>query len=244
MMISCQEVIIELWDYLDGELPVERAAPIADHLAECARCYPQYRFEYAFLAAVARQRAKGPGPSPALVERVAGAVLAHRPGTPLTDAKRARVAAEPRRSAPRAAAPLRPRGSSMGMRARAERWALALLRGSLGVFLLAWGIAKLMVPAETAAISPAVASGVAMLEVVLAVFILLGIWRRGSYGAALFVHVGSLLLFWRALGDPWGVALAGLPVCGALVALYMLRDRDTWTLDAWFAWRRPRRVVR
>jgi putative oxidoreductase len=244
MMISCQEVIIELWDYLDGELPVERAALIADHLAECARCYPQYRFEYAFLAAVARQRAQGPGPSPALVERVAGAVLAHRPRTPLTAAERPRVTVQPRRSAPRAVAPLRPSDSSMGMRAHAERWALALLRGSLGVFLLLWGIGKLVVAARAPAISPPLASGVATLEVVLAAFILLGLWRRWSYAAAFFVHVGSLLLLWRTFEDPWAVALGGLPVCGALVALYMLRDRDGFALDTWLAWRRPWRIVR
>jgi hypothetical protein len=179
-----------------------------------------------------------------LVERVAGAVLAHRPGTPLTAAKRPRVAVEPRRSAPRAAAPLRPRGSSIGMRARAERWALALLRGSLGVFLMAWGIGKLVVPAGTAAIAPALFSAVTTLELALAALVVLGLWRRWSYGAALLVHVGSLLLLWGQLRDPWGVALAGLPVCGALVALYLLRDRDLWTLDAWLTWRRPWRVVR
>ncbi len=244
MMISCQEVITELWDYLDGELPVERAGLIADHLVDCARCYPQYRFEYAFLAAVARQRAQGPGPSPALVERVAGAVLAHRLGTPPTSGKPPQVAVEPRRSAPRTAALLPRRGAWTGMRARVEGWALAVLRSSLGVFLLGWGIGKLVVPAGTAAISPPLFTGVATLEVVLAGFILLGIWRRWSYGAALLVHVGSLLLMWGQLRDPWGVALAGLPACGALVTLYLLRDRDLWALDTWLAWRRPWRIVR
>jgi len=238
-MITCQEAISELWDYLDGELPVERAALIADHLAECARCYPQYRFEYAFLGAVARQRAHGPGPSPALIEKVAAAVLANR--VPPTSRERR---AESRRSVPRAAVPLAPRGPLMGMRARTEDWALAILRGSLGVFLLLWGIGKLVVPAGAASSSPQLANGVAMLEAVLAAFILLGLWRRWSYAAAFAVHVGSLLLLWRTLEDPWGVALAGLPVCGALVALYLLRDRDGWALDAWLAWRRPWRVVR
>lgn len=235
-MISCQEVITELWDYLDGELPVERAARIAEHLAECARCYPQYRFEYAFLAAVARQRAQGPGPSAALVEKVASTVLANRSGSPRARGEPREGAVELRR--------LAPRRQLMGMRARAERWALAVLRGSLGVFLLLWGIGKLVVPAGAAAISPPVSSGVATLEVLLAAFILLGIWRRWSYAAAFIVHVGSLVLLWHSLQDPWEVALAGLPVCGALVALYLLRERDLWALDTWLAWRRPWRVVR
>jgi putative oxidoreductase len=242
-MISCQEVITELWDYLDGELPLERAALIADHLAECARCYPQYRFEYGFLAAVARQRAQGPGPSTALIEKVAGTVLANWSGAPRARGEQPEGAVEPRRPTPRAAAPLSSRGPLMAMRARAEGWALAILRGSLGVFLLVWGMGKLVAPAQTA-ISPALFSGVTTLGLVLAAFVLLGLWRRWSYGAALAVHIGSLLLLWSTLRDPWGVALAGLPVCGALVALYLLRDRDLWTLDAWLAWRRPWRVVR
>lgn len=69
-MTSCREVIEQLWDYLDGELPFGRMEQIAAHLMECARCYPQYRFEFAFLALLARQRAFGRGPSPALVERI------------------------------------------------------------------------------------------------------------------------------------------------------------------------------
>lgn len=242
-MITCQEVITELWDFLDGELAVERAALVADHLAECARCYPQYRFEYAFLAAVARQRAQGPVPSVALVDKVAAAILASRPETPFGSPKQPDVTAEPRRPTPRAAAPLSRRGPLMAMRAGAERWALAILRSSLGVFLLLWGIGRLVVSAWAPAMAPSLASGVATLEVVLAAFILLGLWRRWSYVAALSVHVGSLLLMWRTLDNPWGVALAGLPVCGALVALYLLRDRDGWALDAWLR-HRPQRAVR
>ena len=44
-MMSCREVIEHLWDYLDGELAPERVEEIAAHLAECARCYPQYRLD-------------------------------------------------------------------------------------------------------------------------------------------------------------------------------------------------------
>ena len=69
-MISCREVIEQLWDYLDGELAPERMEEIAAHLAECARCYPQYRFEFSFLEAFARHREKLPGPPQALVERL------------------------------------------------------------------------------------------------------------------------------------------------------------------------------
>lgn len=242
MMISCQEVVTELWDYLDGELPVERAALIADHLVECARCYPQYRFEYAFLAAVSRQRSLGPGPSPALVEKVAGAVLASAVGVPAASGRRPTAGGAPR-SAPRAAEPLPARVPLMAPRARAERWALAILRLSLGALVLLCGV-RLGVPAVTGAASPGLLGGVAALELSFSAIILLGVWRRWSYGAALLVHGASLFLLWQLLRDPWGIILAGLPACGALIALYLLRDRDTWTLDAWLAWRRPWRVVR
>jgi anti-sigma factor (TIGR02949 family) len=69
-MLSCRDVIAQLWDYLDGELPPERMEHLAAHLAECARCYPLYRFAFAFLGAVARQRDRLPRPPRALVERL------------------------------------------------------------------------------------------------------------------------------------------------------------------------------
>ena len=71
-MVSCREVIEELWDYLDGELSPERMEALAAHLAECARCHPHYRFELGFLEALARQRHRVSGPPQALVERVRG----------------------------------------------------------------------------------------------------------------------------------------------------------------------------
>jgi anti-sigma factor (TIGR02949 family) len=242
MMISCQDVITELWDYLDGELPVERAAAIADHLAECARCYPQYRFEYAFLAAVARQRAEGAAPSPALVEKVTSVVLGDE--SPANGRLRglARAEREARRPTPRAASPLPPRGPALGARARMERRALALLRASLGAFLLL-GIGRMFGAVGVAPV-PAILRAVAIVEGLLAALVVIGAWRRWSYGAALVVHVGTLLLLWGQLGDPWGAMVAGLPACGALLTLYLLRDRDAWTLDAWLAMRRPWRVVR
>jgi anti-sigma factor (TIGR02949 family) len=69
-MVSCRDVIERLWDYLDGELPPERVAEFATHLAECVRCYPQYRFEFGFLEAVARQRERLPGLPQAPLDRL------------------------------------------------------------------------------------------------------------------------------------------------------------------------------
>ena len=69
-MLSCRDVIERLWDYLDGELAPEPMEELAAHLAECARCYPQFRFEFAFLEALARQRDWFSAPPQPLVERL------------------------------------------------------------------------------------------------------------------------------------------------------------------------------
>lgn len=51
--VDCTSVIQQLWEYLDGELGPERMRAVHTHLALCARCYPHYDFEKAFLEAVA-----------------------------------------------------------------------------------------------------------------------------------------------------------------------------------------------
>jgi len=122
--------------------------------------------------------------------------------------------------------------------------AFAFTSGAFMIFTISALSLRTIGSGTPADIPPGLLRGVTLLEGVLAAAVVLGVWRRWSYGAALLVHVGSVLLLWGQLGDPWGVVLAGLPACGALIALYLLRDRDLWTLDAWLAWRRPWRVVR
>jgi hypothetical protein len=52
-MLDCEQVMRQLWDYLDEELADERMEAIRAHLELCKRCYPQYEFERSFLDAVA-----------------------------------------------------------------------------------------------------------------------------------------------------------------------------------------------
>ena len=52
-MVDCESVMRQLWDYLDGELTADRKTAIRSHLELCRRCHPQFRFEQAFLDAVA-----------------------------------------------------------------------------------------------------------------------------------------------------------------------------------------------
>lgn len=75
-MLSCDEVVQQLWDYLDHELTPERMAEIAAHLSMCNRCFPHYDFERAFLRAVREAVGKGQPAPPQLRERVITALRA------------------------------------------------------------------------------------------------------------------------------------------------------------------------
>ena len=69
-MLDCDAVMRQLWDYLDGELTEERMSAIREHLAVCARCYPQFEFERTFLDTLNRVRREHSDP-----ERVRERVL-------------------------------------------------------------------------------------------------------------------------------------------------------------------------
>lgn len=47
--IDCRSAMKDLWDYLDDELPAERAAQIREHLATCTGCESHMQFCRAFL---------------------------------------------------------------------------------------------------------------------------------------------------------------------------------------------------
>lgn len=68
-VLDCGMVLRQLWDYLDGELDLERERAIREHLAVCADCYPHYDFEKLFLDGIAAAR-RGEGAPAALRARV------------------------------------------------------------------------------------------------------------------------------------------------------------------------------
>lgn len=80
MMLDCESVMRELWDYLDGELTPDRTALMRAHIEVCKRCYPQYEFEREFLAALAARVPRHSQP-----ERVESRVLAALEAEGLTD---------------------------------------------------------------------------------------------------------------------------------------------------------------
>jgi uncharacterized membrane protein YphA (DoxX/SURF4 family) len=123
--------------------------------------------------------------------------------------------------------------------------ALLILRVTLGLFLLQWGIEKFVVPQNTVLIwgyfygldVPQVLSYLfGTVEIAIAICLFLGLYRTVSYGAALALHAVSVLVSWRQLLDPWSdpanhLFIAGVPVLGAFAALFLLRRWDRGVLD-------------
>lgn len=123
--------------------------------------------------------------------------------------------------------------------------ALLVLRITLALFLLQWGVEKFVVPQNTVAIwgyfygldvPQTLGYAFGAVEIAIAGCLVLGVYRPVAYGAATALHAVSMLVSWRQLIDPWGdqanhLFIAGLPVLGALIALFLLRHWDRGVLD-------------
>jgi hypothetical protein len=132
-----------------------------------------------------------------------------------------------------------------GALARTLPRALLALRLTLALFLLQWGIEKFVVPENTVAIwgyfygldvSATVGYAFGAAEIAIAACLFLGAFRTIAYGAALALHAVSVAVTWRQLFDPWAdpanhLFIAGVPVLGALAALFLLRRWDRGLLD-------------
>lgn len=123
--------------------------------------------------------------------------------------------------------------------------ALAILRISLGLFLLIWAVEKFVMPEVTVRIwdafyfgidiGPTIPYVIGALETALAVAILIGFQRKWAYGLGTVFHGISTLSTWKQLLSPFGgpnhLFVAGVPVLAAFVVLYLLREWDLWTVD-------------
>ena len=127
--------------------------------------------------------------------------------------------------------------------------ALLILRVFLAVFLLQWSIEKLILPDAAARIArgfygvtlPVQASyALGVAELIVSLALLLGFYRTISYGLSLLIHTVTVIVSWRQLFDPYGLAkignhlwIATWPTWGGFAALFLMRARDTWTIDGW-----------
>ena len=123
--------------------------------------------------------------------------------------------------------------------------ALFILRIALAVFLLLFGIDKLVATETTISvfahyyglsISTSVIYSAGVLEIMLSFAMLAGLWKTVTYGLGLSLHVISTLVTYEQLQFPFGenhLFIASIPVLGAFIALFLLRQQDTLlSLDA------------
>ena len=129
---------------------------------------------------------------------------------------------------------------------------LLVLRFFLGIFLLQWSIEKLILPSSAVRISQGFYNislpqsapyFLGSAELALSLALLFGVFRTASYGLALAIHTVTVIVSWRQLSDPYGLAKVGnhlciatLPTFGGFVALFLMRYSDIYTFDGW---RRP-----
>ncbi len=126
------------------------------------------------------------------------------------------------------------------MNNRALGVTLLVLRLGTGVFLLLFGVDKLVAPAMALevfqrfyglSVSGALVQAAGALEILLSLAILAGLWKTLSYGLGLLLHMVSTLATYRELLAPFGdnhLFLAAIPALAAFVALFLLRRHDTF----------------
>ncbi|MBS7788699.1 DoxX family membrane protein [Roseococcus sp. SDR] len=122
--------------------------------------------------------------------------------------------------------------------------ALLVLRLTLGVFFLQWGIEKFVVPATTLAIfrnfygidfGSWVPPILGVAQVLIAVALLLGFQPRLTYGIVLLLHGVTVIVSIPRILSPWNPVsnhffIAGVPILAAFFALYLLRDWDRYRI--------------
>ena len=118
--------------------------------------------------------------------------------------------------------------------------ALWLLRLGLGLFFVLWGIDKIVAPGSTVKIfemfymmpiSVSLAPMIGAIEIIFGLAFIAGVYKDRVYLLGVLLHGISTLASYRQYMDPFGknhLFLAAIPLLFAYVALYMMRDEDTY----------------
>ena len=133
---------------------------------------------------------------------------------------------------------------------------LVILRLGLAWFLFVWAVNKILAPVQyqklwgyfhkidIGATLPYVMGG---LQIVICVAIAAGLWRTLSYGLGFVMHGVTIVVILPSLLSPFvinngfptnrnqAIALAAF---AGFAALWLLRERDDWSVDGWLARRR------
>jgi putative oxidoreductase len=126
---------------------------------------------------------------------------------------------------------------------------LLLLRISLGLLMVFWGIDKLVNIEHGLLVSehfylnlfssPLVLKAFGVVQIMLGIAVIVGIARRIAYPALIAITAVTMLGVWRSIVDPWGWVLEGanalfypslIIFAGALV-LHGFRSEDVLSMD-------------
>jgi len=133
-----------------------------------------------------------------------------------------------------------------------ENFALVLLRLGLAWFLFVWAVNKILAPGQYVKIwgyFHGIDIGAAMplfmgaAQIIICVAMALGVLRTYSYGLAFIMHSVTIIVISPSLIAPFVINANGFPVNRndsvaiaawvGFAALWLLRNRDQWSLDVW-----------
>lgn len=140
-----------------------------------------------------------------------------------------------------------------------EALALLVLRVGLAWFLLVWAVNKILAPDQYVkiwgyfhgiAIGPTLPYYMGAAQIAMSLAMMLGAFRKLSYTLGFLIHGVTMVIILPSLVAPF-VIENGFPVNRnqsiavtafvGFAALWLLRHRDHWSLDAWRTTRRGKR---
>ena len=126
-------------------------------------------------------------------------------------------------------------------------FSLSLLRIGVGIVFFMWTLDKLLNPEHAASIferyyltpglSTSLMVGLGVVQMVLVLSFLAGFFRTWTYGIITVLHTVSTVSGYKQYMNPWEkpnlLFFAAFPMLAACIALWLLREDDTWTVDGW-----------
>lgn len=128
-------------------------------------------------------------------------------------------------------------------------FSLFLLRVSLGILLVLWGVDKLVNVEHGIAISEkfylglfsgqTVMLGFGVVQTLLGLLVIVGLWRRFTFPVQTLINGATMLGVWKSIIDPWGWVLSGtnvlfypsLIVFAACLVLWAFCSEDHCSID-------------
>ena len=134
------------------------------------------------------------------------------------------------------------------MKPNATDSALFSLRISLFLFMIVWAVIKIINPAsyggagDTPGIfesfygvgtGPSLVLALGVIQIILLLAFGLGAFKTITYGAVALMNIASFLVSLPRILDPFGaypnmLFLASIPILGASIALFLMRDQDVF----------------